>query len=426
MLNRRQLLARTLQGSSLVALGSLVPEFIANTARAATPGKDNILVIIEMSGGNDGLNTVIPYRDDLYQKARPTLAFKAGQMVRVNDDLGLNPGLRRFGDLLQQGELAIVQGVGYPNPNRSHFESMDTWQTADPRRKTNTGWLGRSAAELQDRRGNVPIVHVGRGRMPVALRGTPGGAVSLNNLRAYRLELGGGSDEQHKARRSLLDNLSKPAGADSNRMLQFVQRREVQTLTTVDRLQNVLKTAQNTQTLYRRDGGTFRPYGPQSLPVRLQTVAQLIRQGFGTRVFYLALDGFDTHSNQAEAHRTLLAELADGVAAFYDTLRQDKGGGHHKRVRVMTFSEFGRRVQENGSKGTDHGAGSCLFVAGPGLKAGPVGKHPSLSDLDSGDLKYHTDFRRVYATLLDHWLGCDSKIVLGDKFEPIDALKGKG
>lgn len=422
MLNRRELLVRTLKGSSLVAMGALVPEFVANTARAAAPGKDNILVVVEMTGGNDGLNTVVPHRDDLYHKARPTLRLSKEQVVRVNDDLGLNPGLRSFQRLMSNNQLAIVQGVGYPNSDRSHFESMDIWQSADIRRKTTTGWLGRSAADLQDRKGNVPIMHVGRGRMPVALRGTPGGAVSLSNLQAYKLELGGGSDEQHKARRSLLDNLSKPAGEEPNRMLQFVQRSEVQTLTTVDRLQTVLQNARATQPLYRQDGGTFKQYGPDSLPVRLQVAAQLIRQGFGTRVFYLSIDGFDTHSTQADMHRTLLAELADGIASFYDTLRQM---GHDKRVRLMTFSEFGRRVQENGSKGTDHGAGSCLFVAGPGLKGGPVGAHPSLSDLDSGDLKFHTDFRRVYATLLDSWLGCDSKVVLGDKFEHIDALENK-
>ena len=154
----------------------------------------------------------------------------------------------------------------------------------------------------------------------------------------------------------------------------------------------------------------------------MNLVAQLIQHNFGTRVFYVVKDGFDTHSDQGPMHRTLLGEVADGITNFFEQL---KPGGHDKRVRVLTFSEFGRRVQENGSKGTDHGAGSCLFVAGPKMKkAGLIGDHPSLKDLDSGDLKSHIDFRQVYATLLDHWLGCDSKVVLASEFKHLDALKG--
>jgi uncharacterized protein (DUF1501 family) len=156
------------------------------------------------------------------------------------------------------------------------------------------------------------------------------------------------------------------------------------------------------------------------LPQKLNLVAQLIDKGFGTRVFYLSLDGFDTHSAQSEQHRKLLQEVADGLNSFFDTLQKK---GQDKRVVAMTFSEFGRRVHENGSKGTDHGSGSCLFVAGPAVQGGLVGAHPSLKDLDSGDLRYHTDFRRVYATLLDKWLGCDSAAVLNDKFEHVELIK---
>src|SRR5207248_1161853 len=169
MVTRRQLLTRTLKASSLVALGGVVPQFLARTAKAAAPGKDTVLVVVELTGGNDGLNTVIPYADDLYHKARPTLGLTGQQVIRVNDHIGLNPGLRSFEPLLKEGHLAIVQGVGYPNPDRSHFESMDIWQSADPRRKLRTGWLGRSVADLQDTRGGVPVMHVGRGRQPLAL-----------------------------------------------------------------------------------------------------------------------------------------------------------------------------------------------------------------------------------------------------------------
>jgi uncharacterized protein (DUF1501 family) len=417
MLNRRQFLTRSLQGASLLTLSSAVPQFIARTAMAAEAGKDNILVVVEMQGGNDGLNTVIPYADDLYSKFRTSLRQTKNEVVKINDHIGLNSGMRSFDRLLQRGELAVVQGVGYPNPERSHFESMDVWQSADPSHKATTGWIGRSVNELHNATGGIPVMHIGPSRLPLALQGATGGAISINNQMPYRLELGGGEPAQVKARRKLLEDLAQPAKDDAS-LANFVYRREVQTLTTLDRLQEVLKGTNTGQ--FNSFGPDGRPLGPNALPQRLQLIAQLIQKGFGTRVFYVMRDGFDTHSDQAMSHRNLLAEVADGVTTFFDTLKQT---GHDKRVRLVTFSEFGRRVQENGSKGTDHGAGSCLFVAGPGLKAGAVGEHPSLSDLDSGDLKYHTDFRRVYATLLDHWLECDSQAVLGGKFEHLDALK---
>jgi uncharacterized protein (DUF1501 family) len=420
MLTRRAFLTRTLQGSSLFALSSVVPNFIANTARAAEAGKDNILVVIEMTGGNDGLNTVVPYADDLYHKARPTLAFKKDQVIKVNDQLGLNPGMRGFEQMLQKNELAIVQGVGYPNPDRSHFESMDVWQSGDPKGKTRSGWIGRSANDLQDKKGNVPIMHVGRNRLPLALQGSSGGAITVNSAAPYKLELGGGSAEQQKARKQLLTDLAEPAKDGGNDLLDFVQRRQVQTLTTLERLEEVLKGHNSRAAQPQFFNGNI--YGANSLPQKLALVAALIQKGFGTRVFYVPYGEFDTHSMQLEGHRKNLAELADGVSNFFQQLQP---GGQDKRVRVMTFSEFGRRVQENGSKGTDHGAASCLFVAGPSVKGGVIGEHPSLSDLDSGDLKYHTDFRRVYASLLDGWLGVSSTAVLGGKWEHLEGLMPK-
>jgi uncharacterized protein (DUF1501 family) len=417
MFTRRQFLTRTLQGSSLVAFGSLVPEFLANTAHAAEKGKDTVLVVIEMTGGNDGLNTVIPYADDLYHKYRPTLRHKKDQVMRLNDHLGLNPGMNSFRQMWDQGQLAVVQGAGYPNPDRSHFESMDIWQSADPRRNIKTGWLGRSVNELQGQGGFIPILHVGSDKQPLAVQGTPGGAVSLNDRQAFKLELGGGSVAGQKARRKLLEELSVPDDKGDD-ILQFVRLRQLRTMTSVERLQELLSKQRLQPNLYGPGGA----YGANSLPVQLQLVANLIITGFGTRIFYVALNGFDTHSAQAETHRQLLEQLSYGISNLFNQL---KTGGHDQRVLVMTFSEFGRRVQENNSKGTDHGAASCLFVAGPALKGGIVGEHPSLKELDSGDLKYALDFRRVYATLLDTWLHCDSKAVLGNKFEHVDGLKPK-
>ncbi|WP_406698646.1 DUF1501 domain-containing protein [Singulisphaera sp. Ch08] len=441
MLTRRRFLERTLQGSSLVALGPTVPGFLASAAQAAEPGKDNILVVVEMTGGNDGLNTVIPYADDLYHAARPTLRLSKEQVVRVDDHIGLNPGMRSFEKLLSDGRLAIVQGVGYPNPDRSHFESMDIWQMADPQRKTGGGWLGRSLDSVRVPAGQIPGIHVGTQQLPLAMRGSATGVPTIHPSKPYDLELalqlsnpyGLGSIEvtttrlgrsaepvpdKHQAeRRALIEDLAKlsPARDDIH---QFVRRTSLQTYATIEDLRKVTSSDRtNSQPSFNMGNRNAE------LASNLTLVGNLIAAGFGTRIFYLSLSGFDTHASQLQEHQQLLQQLADAVTAFFTQLDRS---GHSKRVVLMTFSEFGRRVQENGSQGTDHGAGSCLFVAGPGVKGGVVGAHPSLAadQLDAGDLKHHTDFRRVYASLLGDWLACDSAAVLGGTFEPLPLLKG--
>jgi uncharacterized protein (DUF1501 family) len=411
MLSRRQFLTRTLQGSSLVALGAVVPQFVARTAQAAPAGKDNILVVLEMTGGNDGLNTVIPYADDLYHKARPTLRQTKNVVIRLDEHVGLHRGMQGFKPLLDEGSLAVVQGVGYPNSDRSHFEAMDIWHSADPKRLVTTGWLGRASGAMNDN-GGVPILHFGPARQPLAVAGGPGGgAVSINDQNSFRLDMGHGDAKRQQARRQLMGDLwAPPEKAGEADLISFVQRRQVQTLTAVENLRDLLQGPNAVR------GAGF------GLSQKLQLIAGLIAKGFGTRIFYLSLDGFDTHSNQDPSHNTLLSDLADSIGNFFRTL---KTTSDDKRVRLMTFSEFGRRVQENGSRGTDHGAASCLFVAGPSVKGGVVGKHPSLSDLDAGDLKFHTDFRRIYATQLNSWLGCDSKLVLGEKWDHIKELEVK-
>jgi uncharacterized protein (DUF1501 family) len=411
MFSRRQFLTHTLKGSSLVALSSVVPQFVSRTAQAAAPGKDTILVVLEMTGGNDGLNTVIPYADDLYHKARPTLRQTKDVVMRLDDHVGLHSGMQGFRPMWDKGQLAVVQGVGYPNPERSHFEAMDTWQTADPKGAV-TGWLGRAAVESDNRLGGVPILHVGPNRQPLALAGAPGGgAVTVNDQKMFRLELSGGKVAQQKARRKLLEELAAPSvQTGEENLASFVQRRQVQTLTAVETLRELL------------EGPNAVPRQGDGLSQKLQLVAGLIAKGFGTRIFYVSLEGFDTHANQGPTHANLLGDLANSINGFFQTL---KASGHDGRVRLMTFSEFGRRVPENGSRGTDHGAASCLFVAGPSVKGGVVGKHPSLADLDADDLKFHTDFRRVYATQLDGWLGCDSKAVLGATWDHLSELEPK-
>jgi uncharacterized protein (DUF1501 family) len=411
MLTRRTFLTGALKGASLVAAAPLVPGFLMRTARAAEAGGDNILVVVEMTGGNDGLNTVIPYKDDGYHRARPTLGFKQAQVVRVNDEIGLHPAMKGMERLLQKGWLSVVQGVGYPNPDRSHFESMDRWQSgqANINPKPTAGWLARSVVGLQAGKGGVPLLHFGAEKLPLALTGAPSGVCSVSDPTAFRLNLGSGTAGHQRARKQLLADVTGEASESGGALLPFVQRRSTETYAALDKLEEVLQTA-------RADN-----IAAAGLARKMELIARLIERGFGTRVFYVALDGFDTHSGQAETHQRLLQELGDAVAMLFDRLERT---GDAKRVLVMTYSEFGRRVQENASRGTDHGAGSCLFVAGPAVKGGAVGDHPSLTDLDSGDLKHHTDFRRVYATLLDRWLACESKGVLGEKFEPLELLRG--
>ncbi len=412
MFNRRRFLTRSLQGSSLLAMGTVVPQFVSRTAEAAAPGKDNILVVLEMTGGNDGLNTVIPYADDLYHKARPTLRQTKDVVIRLDDHVGLNSAMQGIRPMWEKGQLAVVQGVGYPNPERSHFEAMDIWQSADPKGVVTTGWLGRAACEMKNLSGGVPILQVGSKKLPLALSGAPGGgAVTVFDQNSFRLQLGGGKAAQQKARRKLLDELAAAGASNGDQDLtSFIQRRQVQTLTAVETLRELMA----------GKNAVARPGA--GLSQKLLLIAELIDRGFGTRIFYVSLEGFDTHAAQAPAHAGLLGELASSINAFFETLKKT---GNDSRVRLMTYSEFGRRVQENGSRGTDHGAGSCLFLAGPSVKAGVVGKHPSLADLDADDLKYHTDFRRVYATLLDGWLGCDSKSVLGGKWEHVKELEAR-
>ena len=407
-MNRRDFLKNT----SLVALGSTIPEFLARTAFAAEPGKDTILVVLEMTGGNDGLNMVVPFADERYYKFRPTIGIKKTELKKVNDSIGLHPRLTGLANLLQKNELAIVQGVGYPNPDRSHFESMDIWQLADPRRKEKIGWLARTAANMTAVESGFLGIQVGPGKLPLAMSGGAGGIVSLGEPDSFELAMTGPADRQ-PARKKLLEDLSKPAAPDKQEIAAFVQRRQLQTLKAVEKIREALSGQPQANV-------ALRPGGNETLPQKLQVVARLIQKGLGTRIFYVSIDGFDTHSDQASAHGELLGEIGNAVELFFQTLGDDQ-----KRVLLLTYSEFGRRVKENGSKGTDHGAASSMFIAGPAVKAGPIGTYPSLGDLDDGDLKFTLDFRRVYATLLDQWLAVDSRQVLGSKFEHVELLAKK-
>jgi uncharacterized protein (DUF1501 family) len=402
--SRRQFLGTTLKGSTLVSLGLTVPAFLRRSALAAASPKsagDRTLVVIQLSGGNDGLNTVIPFGDDLYGKNRTGLRIPEDQILKINDHVGLHPSLGGLSKLLQDGHLAVLQGIGYPNPSRSHFRSMDIWQTASMTEKLpNEGWLGRAIGQPELRReGTVPAIHFGSGKLPLALVGRTTEVPSLSSLADYKLQTGPAGRDQLTA---------VAATQRTDRTLQFLQRSTLQAYTTSSRLEEMTKSYD-----------TPINYPPTELARKLKLIAQLIDAGFGTRIFYASLDGFDTHANQLATHANLLRELGDAVRAFVDDVSHH---GHGDRVLLMTFSEFGRRVKENGSRGTDHGAGAPMFLAGGKIKSRLIGRHPSLSDLDDGDLKSHTDFRSVYATVLEDWLACPSSEVLGDRFDRIPLI----
>ncbi|MCS7161393.1 MAG: DUF1501 domain-containing protein [Gemmatales bacterium] len=410
MLNRREFLQTSLVGSSLVALQSFGPGFLARTALAApttdAPGaKDTILVVIQLTGGNDGLNTVVPFKDPLYAKYRPTLKLPENQLRKVNDELGLHPSMTGFAELLQDGALCIVQGVGYPNPSQSHFRSMDIWHAASTKENLTEGWLGKALHRLN----NAPAFHVAMANEPnwLALQGGPFKVPALTSLDDLQFRLPAATGADQRAQRDIVEGaVKRPA---ENPLLHFVQ-------------QTALNTYENTRRL-REIGRNYQPkvpYPQTGLGNRLRLVAQLIEANLGARIYYVSLDGFDTHAAQANAHANLLAELSNAVTAFF---RDMAARGHRDRICIMTFSEFGRRAQENGSRGTDHGSAAPMFLVGGRVRAGVLGAHPSLEKLEFGNLKHHTDFRQVYAAVLEKWLGIPSVGILDGQFAPLDAFR---
>jgi uncharacterized protein (DUF1501 family) len=401
-LSRRQFLTT----SSVLAAGAGLSRFWRNVALAAPAADqagaaDTILVVIEMAGGNDGLNTVVPFKDPAYEKARPKLRQTADKVLKINDDLALHPAMTGFSRLLERSQLGIIQGVGYPNPNRSHFVSMDIWQTASFNPDEPYGWLGQGTERLG---AAVNGLFVGATDSPRALKGPSGRAVSLRSLADYELKVAGGPD--NTARRRVVENFAAGNENAAGDLSDLVKQAARETYRSAARLREIAANY-NTPVNYPASG----------LAGRLKVIAQLIAAGVPERIYYTSLGGFDTHSDQARQHNDLLGELSGAVAAFHEDMTHH---GQQKRVLTVTFSEFGRRVKENASLGTDHGAASQMFVVGDSVRTGPIGAHPTLTDLDDGDLKFHTDFRSVYATLLDQWLKVPSAEILGNKYPALE------
>ncbi|HLJ96093.1 MAG TPA: DUF1501 domain-containing protein [Gemmataceae bacterium] len=397
MLSRRNFLKH----STVLALAPTVPRFLAQTARAAKPEKDSrILVVVQLDGGNDGINTVVPFADEGYARHRRVLRLPLAGLVKVNDTIGLHPSLGDAGKLLESHRLAIIQGVGYPNPNRSHFESIAIWQSArlDPEERCSFGWLGR-ALDLGQRAPGVPdAVAVGSGTLPLALRGRHTVASSLTRPEDFILS-------PESARRPITS--SEP----NEDLAAYVLRSALDAYATADRMADVARSADKSS-----------PYPSTQLASELRLMARLMKLDLGTRVYYARQSGYDTHAVQFGTHGNLLSELAGALRAFLDDLAAARLA---ERVAVLVFSEFGRTVTENASAGTDHGTAGPVFLAGPRVQSGLIGTAPSLMDLDPrhGDLRVGTDFRRIYATLLEEWLGLPSHSILGGPFERLELFR---
>ena len=436
---RRQFLRSTVLGS---ALSWTVPAFLADTfaalhseaADSATQivtGKDStILVVLQMAGGNDGINTVVPYTNDFYRNTRPKLGLTANQILDLNGEIGFHNALAGFKNLYDAGHLAVVQGVGYPNPNRSHFRSTEIWQTgSDSDKVEKYGWLGRYFDNACAGCDPTVGVDIG-GQTPQAFFAKTPTGISLANPQSYRFLSPGRFrpgqvdllEESYEKMNEIPDSapdvnsggsisaLAAGMPQPGASALHFIERTALDAQVSSDQIRAIVARVKNQES-----------YPATQLGNNLKLVAQLIAGGLSTRVYYVSQGGYDTHVNQAGTQDRLLKELGDAVNAFVGDL---KAQGNLQRVLLMTFSEFGRRVTENASGGTDHGAAAPLFVIGDKVKAGLLGRYPSLApqDLFEGDIKYTVDFRSVYASVLEGWLKTKSTPILGRQFEPLQLV----
>ncbi len=395
-----------LKYSSLVSASAWVPHFLQKqTARFLNgkTGNGRVLVVIQWSGGNDGLNTVVPFRNDVYFESRPAIALAQEEVYELNDELGLHSKLEGLVQLYDQGEVAILNNVGYPNPNRSHFRSMDIWQTASrPDQYLDTGWIGRlldaqcpdckpyQALEIDD-------------TLSLALKGSKLKGLAVRNPQALH---------KHTSDRFLQSIANSPLQArdvDSHPQLAYLHKTLVETSASAAYVYEKSKVFRS-PVVY-----PFTGFGQQ-----LKTIAQLIVANSETQVYYVSMSGFDTHISQPGAQARLLEQYAQALKVFAEDLKRN---GRFEDTLIMTFSEFGRRVAQNASRGTDHGTANNLFLVSGGLKKpGIFNEGPNLLDLDEGDLKYTLDFRQVYATVLERWLQVDADEVLGERFSPLEVL----
>ncbi|GMW00868.1 MAG: hypothetical protein AMXMBFR84_20050 [Candidatus Hydrogenedentota bacterium] len=395
-----------MMSAALFSSVGFAPAFLTRAVEGAAPAipgfkDDKVLVVVQLGGGNDGLNTIVPHSNDDYYRVRPGIGLKDNQLIRINDDISANAKLKGFMDLYNNGEIAIVQGVGYPNPDRSHFRSMEIWHTAsDSNEYLGDGWIGRYFDNCCE---GAPRPQVGvalQDERPQAFDGTKGFGVVFDDPKSYGWQPGKGA--------ATPENFAhiNAAGAPANDTVDFLRH-----VTS-----NAIMSSKEVREASER-GKAPTAAGRGADP--LQTVAALLRGNLETRIFYVSVSGFDTHANQLATHDRLLETVSNSLAKFQETLKHD---GNADRVLTMVFSEFGRRVAQNASGGTDHGTAAPMFLVGSNVNAGVHGAMPSLTDLDNGDLKYTTDFRNVYSSVLAQWFNVDPGLVLGQTFQPIPII----
>ena len=397
---RNFLLASGGAGAVAIAAGATSVSWqhlMRSAAENPLPAGEQVLVVLTLYGGNDGLNTLVPYADSAYHDARPDLAYTPDEVQKLDGQFGLNPSMAGFAKLWQNKQLAIVRGVGYPEPDHSHFRSMDIWQTAAPQAPVNTGWIGR----WLDATGDDPLraVNIGAVLPPLALGAkASAAALPLGKQRTAPKEL-----------TAALMAMSQPDPTDSpSRALvcsSFSADRQVDT--TFAKVLN--PNGPDEQTDQQSPAGSGGGQG--SLADQLNVVASCIAAGVPTKVYSVSQGGFDTHADEKDAQKNALDQVDKAVTAFLNTIN---GNSRGRDVTLVMYSEFGRRVQANASQGTDHGTAGPMFVVGQRVKGGYYGDQPSLTDLNDGDLKVTTDFRSVYAELLDKVLGADPRELVGD------------
>ena len=376
----------------------------------ASNTKDPVLVILQLSGGNDALNTVIPYSNPLYHDNRPKVGIPEDQVLAINDSIGFHPAMGPIKKLYDEGKVAIIQGIGYPNPSRSHFRSMDIWHTCEPTKVGDEGWVGRAIRDIDPQKDNVLTgVNFGRG-LPRALA-VPGVPVaSVGNLETYGVLTGIEAEDQRLMALETFSRTYSPMLGKGPVLSYFAQ-------TGLDALKgaDILSTALDNYT-------SSVKYGNDDVAQYMKNIVQTNLANLGTRILYTTApyNSFDTHAGELANHTRLWTQTAQAIGAFYDDLKEHNATDN---VVLFVFTEFGRRVHDNGS-GTDHGAGGHAFVIGDAVKGGLYGEYPSLEagKLMEGDLHYNNDFRGTYATLLERWMGLDSKPIVGGSFEQLDFL----
>jgi uncharacterized protein (DUF1501 family) len=385
-----------LGGNASVALAQVAGGAAPLPSFGATGDPDNVLVVIQMGGGNDGLNTVVPYTDDNYRRYRPGIAIAPAQVLKLNDRIGFNPALKGLDELYKAGKVAVVQGVGYPNPNRSHFEATQIWETASPDRPQQYGWLGRYLDRRFPVGSKTPSLFEA-----VSLGDALPAALVASHVEVPAIVLGAfgynaGRDLAVKQSAGVLYDGAKAGQSPYLAMIAQTAR-----------------DAYHGGDLLRAQTAAFTnlaAYPANGFAQQLALAAKLIGSSAGSKIVFVSIGSFDTHAGQRAQQDRLLGYMGDGLLAFYADLAAH---GLDRKVMTLTFSEFGRRVSQNASSGTDHGTAMPLFVIGGGVKGGIYGDHPSLTDLDHGDL---TDFRSVYATVIERWLGRDPGPVLGGAY----------